>query len=567
MKACRQRWQRVISVAAALALGCMLLLSPSPIQAGTPDDSYTIERYYVEAEATDTTDNTPKTAASITFTPPATKYYLVLASCLTNNSSTAKYTQTELDIDGTDYSVAQHQPEDANNNWRSHATHKIIQLDATPHIIKLDFYSSASASTASIQKTRIAVIEVSNATDHIFYGVSETMTTNSTQTWSEKVTTGIFTPSSQADYLLLSTLNQKNKGSRLSGSQFTINDAMSPPEDYPIHLGGNYSSYAGLKKKTLNNAAYNLDIDWRAEESGNNSDINMARVAAVLLSDLGADEYVESTTETGNTGITYNTTKCKLTFTPTTRGDYLIIAMALGNLTDTSDIFDADLDLDAGTSLGTYIFTTGDTGTYNSFFIVKKVNLTKTSEHNITMQWRKEPNSGGSGTANIKSTKIIAIQLNTAESYTDSNYTTVKDNYGSGETIAYIWAHGLDISTNYDVVYYDAGINGGVKQGAGDNGIASSSYGNLSSSWDLTGDLDAEGDGDWHAVVYRAGSTPAPNYDNAAGTLGYVCDDRFYVSAAAIPEFPTVIAGIVVAGTCFGIYYWMRKKRLAYVKT
>jgi len=41
---------------------------------------------------------------------------------------------------------------------------------------------------------------------------------------------------------------------------------------------------------------------------------------------------------------------------------------------------------------------------------------------------------------------------------------------------------------------------------------------------------------------------------------------QFEATAAAIPEFPTGLAAIVVAGLCFGIYWWMRKRRLAHVK-
>ncbi|MFC2046850.1 hypothetical protein ACFLTK_01035 [Chloroflexota bacterium] len=38
------------------------------------------------------------------------------------------------------------------------------------------------------------------------------------------------------------------------------------------------------------------------------------------------------------------------------------------------------------------------------------------------------------------------------------------------------------------------------------------------------------------------------------------------VQASAIPEFSTIIAAVVVAGLYFGIYCWMRKREMAYVK-
>ena len=43
-------------------------------------------------------------------------------------------------------------------------------------------------------------------------------------------------------------------------------------------------------------------------------------------------------------------------------------------------------------------------------------------------------------------------------------------------------------------------------------------------------------------------------------TYQLIADDTFAVAASAIPEFSTVFAAIAIAGLCFGIYYWMRKR-------
>jgi len=66
-------------------------------------------------------------------------------------------------------------------------------------------------------------------------------------------------------------------------------------------------------------------------------------------------------------------------------------------------------------------------------------------------------------------------------------------------------------------------------------------------------------------VIQQADSLP-PTYAEAIVDTEYIIDDDFYVAESAIPEFPTVIAAIGVAGLCFAIYYWMRKRRLAYVQ-
>ena len=60
--------------------------------------------------------------------------------------------------------------------------------------------------------------------------------------------------------------------------------------------------------------------------------------------------------------------------------------------------------------------------------------------------------------------------------------------------------------------------------------------------------------------------SPPTNYSDAVADGGYVVEDSFEATAAAIPEFPTVVAAIAVAGLCFAAYFWMRKRRLAYVR-
>ena len=154
----------------------------------------------------------------------------------------------------------------------------------------------------------------------------------------------------------------------------------------------------------------------------------------------------------------------------------------------------------------------------------------------------------------------------TLESYDDdiqSNvWGTVADPYAAetGTTTAYIYGVNFIASHGYTVGYYD---NLGVKI-VSDS--ASSTAGNaLSSQYILyTGDAEP---GTWHAVVFDddLGSPPA-TYAETSGAAGYMVEDDFEVSVSAIPEFPTVMAGIVVAGLCFGAYYWMRKRRLAYVR-
>jgi len=130
-----------------------------------------------------------------------------------------------------------------------------------------------------------------------------------------------------------------------------------------------------------------------------------------------------------------------------------------------------------------------------------------------------------------------------------SDYSTSCEDYNTG-TSDTIYMKGTGFETgNYIVRYYDALE---VQVGS-DASIYVEAPADLQSNMLCnTNPLAAEGT--WHARVYRLS-------DDAL-----IADDSFYVNADVIPEFPTVMADIGVAGLCFGIYYWMRKRRLPYVK-
>ena len=66
--------------------------------------------------------------------------------------------------------------------------------------------------------------------------------------------------------------------------------------------------------------------------------------------------------------------------------------------------------------------------------------------------------------------------------------------------------------------------------------------------------------GDWHAVALLQADAPPATYAAAIADGDFIVDDVFTVDASAIPEFPEVMAAIGVAGLCFGIYWWMRKR-------
>ena len=132
--------------------------------------------------------------------------------------------------------------------------------------------------------------------------------------------------------------------------------------------------------------------------------------------------------------------------------------------------------------------------------------------------------------------------------------------YDSSFNTAYMYGENFTASHTYAVGFYDGdGDKAGTDSGTLDGN-------NLSAQYLLSSDS-ARAAGTWNAVTFdTGGGSPPTTYAACSGAAGYVVEDDFIVDADAIPEFPTVFAAIGVAGLCFGVYYWMRRRRLAYVQ-
>ena len=117
------------------------------------------------------------------------------------------------------------------------------------------------------------------------------------------------------------------------------------------------------------------------------------------------------------------------------------------------------------------------------------------------------------------------------------------------EHIVYMCGTGFKEGT-YNVVYWDGdGIKVQTESiPVGVDGILESQH-----TFQMTDVV-----GIWYASVYL-GATPATHDDKT----NLCADDTFKVAMSAIPEFTTVLAGIVVAGMCGGIYWWMWRRQLA----
>jgi len=143
---------------------------------------------------------------------------------------------------------------------------------------------------------------------------------------------------------------------------------------------------------------------------------------------------------------------------------------------------------------------------------------------------------------------VVSFQACTTWDSFLSDYSTPCDDYNSG-TSSIIYMKGTGFSSgSYKVRYYDANS---LQIGTDDNitvPMGGEPVDVLKSNLACDTNPSAK-DGTWNAKVYTSSGT----------TL--LADDTFIVQADVIPEFPTVIAAVSVAMLCFGIYWWMKKRR------
>jgi len=161
------------------------------------------------------------------------------------------------------------------------------------------------------------------------------------------------------------------------------------------------------------------------------------------------------------------------------------------------------------------------------------------------------------------------------DSYSDTGRLSQVDTFSNSTNVVYMKGTGFwDDSglQTYNVSYYD----GGGTKVATDSGVAV--YNPVSDRGDLgnpTGvpsyaptytftDNPTAAPGTWHALVQPTGATTFDTSYTIVSTnpdsYDLIADDTCTVDGSAIPEFSTVMAAIGVAGMCFGVYWWMRKK-------
>jgi hypothetical protein len=168
--------------------------------------------------------------------------------------------------------------------------------------------------------------------------------------------------------------------------------------------------FCALKRVTLPASSQTLKIQYAISDTTATAKIRNARLYAFSLS----GQYAESESESSSTSTSW-LDKVALTFTPSTSGDYLIMATA--NYGGSSTTYSTLLQFlkDGSVQAGPTRETSATEARY-TFGVMRKINLDTTS-HTFKIQYRTEDTHN---TARIKYAHIVAIRI---DQFSNNYYT------------------------------------------------------------------------------------------------------------------------------------------------
>lgn len=419
--------------------------------------SYTYYDYDYRYAASDGVSSTTSTSwqdkVTLTFTSVADAY-LVMASAELRGNSNSYDVEAQLTIDGTTYAGLDTRPDETATDLYSHhfATFKAINLTASSHTFKIQYRSSSSMGTCSIQHARITVFRIFNYA----YAENEGQQTVSGG-YSDKVTE-TFSVQTAGAYLVIASAELNPASTSYSVlARIGIDSAY---QDEVIIQGEqvttSWESYFTHDTKNFNIGSHSVSIQ-ASSESGTHY-IRRARVIAVRLTDYFLDwQSGKSDSYTTNGGVSW-VDKVIMTFTPLAQCDYLILATArVGGDQDNGESYHSSFDFTLdGTEEGWFHGGFSDNNDRITYTTLKNSTLSEAS-HSLKLRYHSESwtdPDAGMGSARITAIPMCGLKAVEVEFTGSSNtYTWNQLEW----TIDSAWTTG-SVSVTLQLYNYSGGI-------------------------------------------------------------------------------------------------------------
>lgn len=381
--------------------------------------SCVLQYYNSSNVGSSTTDVAYTDKVILNFTPSSAGNYLVIASAELRGSSNAYNVRVQMTIDGIVYASPMWEPDDV-NMWESFFTSKVIYFDRSSHAIRVQYSSENVAQTVTIRNARIMALMLSDFEGSEIEGEQAV----SSGTYVD-VVSNTFTSTTAGIYLILATAEVTAASTTYSFSTRLEIDGIA--QDEMVTEGEavtDYEVFAAHNVTALSAASHTIKIQANRETTGTMF-IRRARITAVRLTDYY--EYHNSGSEqSSSTSSTTWVDKTILTFTPSSVGDYLVVATAKINLATSLAGYQPAINFTLdGSQIGFWQAGLSDSTDFLTFAALMNVSLSAVS-HTFKIAYRT---TNAFFASSIRDAKIVAVRL--AQQYvSEVEFSDVSNDYG-----------------------------------------------------------------------------------------------------------------------------------------
>ncbi len=243
-----------------------------------------LQSEYAESEGLSTTTSTSwQDKATLTYTPPSSGDYLVIATANYRGSSTNYDVYVQLTQDGTTITSSNGRPGTGTTaNYYTFGVMRKVTLDTSQHNFKIQYRSSSTSGTSGVNYAHVVAINLSRISSA--YAESETESSPpAAGQWTDKVVNAY--TADGGDYVMMGSVSYKSGSTSNSVGIDFQTDATSRQSELVEHrTTGDYESAFFMTKQQLTAGSKTDTVRWMGEST--NARIKSARLISCKLPTL-----------------------------------------------------------------------------------------------------------------------------------------------------------------------------------------------------------------------------------------------------------------------------------------
>ncbi|MEM4326385.1 MAG: hypothetical protein QXU40_03720, partial [Candidatus Pacearchaeota archaeon] len=347
---------------------------------------------------------------NLSFQPESTSNYLIMGYAEFHGNSTTVREESQLLIDGVDYSFRSVTTKDTDNDWSSYSPIVLVELNnSQAHNISMNFRSGSSTYNVSARNARLMAwavpIEV--------YNTSEDSSSKTGEGLISKINL-TFTPNESGSRLFLwyaehhiSSGTTNSSLSRIysyTGGSEWGNNSNKPS------ASGNWFNLVGFKIVNLSGGSqYNVGIEFGPSGTGT-AEMRRARIYVINVERLGLINYYSENESSGSIPNSW-TNKTINSYTPSFSGDYLILSTATTGSGSTTYSGGSRTIITNSTQSATHWVESRDTNDMWSHLSFIKANLTSDSSYEDRIEIQAETAGGQAAYSRLLSVRVGGVAV------------------------------------------------------------------------------------------------------------------------------------------------------------